>query len=54
MCVLLEDEEVQALLENFADVWKRVSPSPEAETAAVQAESDPPAAVRAARWVPEL
>ena len=50
----VEKEEIQELLTDFEAVWQRVSPPPEAQDVFPLPEPEYRAAVRAARWFPEI
>ena len=50
----VENEEIQELLTDFEAVWQRVSPPTEVQNTPPLSEPEYPAAVRTARWFPEL
>ena len=51
---LMENEELRELMEDFEAVWQRVSLTAEVQNTAPLQEPEYPAAVRTARWFPEI
>ena len=52
--LFMENGELRELMEGFETVWQRVSPTAEVQNTAPLQEPEYPAAVRTARWFPEI